>query len=289
MTSLDSNNSPPLTAPSKDPANPVVRTPERSQLIDDPTSKKEWHGAILGVSGRKRLEIGFMTLAMSVLQLAYIGQTLVVRGNQGTDGMPGFGIALLVLRGQPIDDGRFEVLTNIYKISANIWPIIFASTMAAMLKSFASFRLKKGAVANGTFVTVCWLRESPPGSTNPNFTINIMGTVAIDSTVYAVDAGRLAVVFLASAVLLVAAVVSTALPAANTAPDVLGYVGGLARDNPHAAAVPAGLSALPALDGTDFAADVRLRLADVGTAEGRRHIALTTGEGQPLKVGRQYW
>ena len=169
--------------------------------------------------------------------------------------------------------------------------------------SNASFSLHTFSERLSRLLNTYWLAGFAPGAqafgptgTYPpdalavgDIMTNTTSAWAVDTRIYAVNRWWMAVVFGASAVLLGAAVVSTALRLRNPGPDILGYVGSIVRDNPYAD-LPHARSGM---DGCDFAkadGDVRLKLADVQGGDEVGHIAVTTSKRpRRLKAGREYW
>jgi hypothetical protein len=73
------------------------------------------------------------------------------------------------------------------------------------------------------------------------------------------------------------AILGMALTYTTTAPDILGYVSTLTRDNPHAA-VPEGGNTLDGLERARLLSDLRVQLADVKWGDDKGHIAFRSVE-----------
>lgn len=94
---------------------------------------------------------------------------------------------------------------------------------------------------------------------------------------YSVNKKWLAMYFISCAVLLAAVVCGIILKVVVVAPDILGWVSSLTRDNPYAGALEGG-TALNGWERTKHLRDMRVRIGDVGGKRGVGYIALAAEE-----------
>ena len=103
---------------------------------------------------------------------------------------------------------------------------------------------------------------------------------------YRTNTWHAALLLVISIVLQICGIVTLVLMALTKAPNILGYVSTLTRDNPYAA-VPAGGDALSGADRARYLANAQVRIADVRSNEGIGHIAFcTVGGDEDVTVGR---
>ena len=94
---------------------------------------------------------------------------------------------------------------------------------------------------------------------------------------YSVNEKWLAMYFISCAVLLAAVVCGIALKVVVVAPDILGWVSSLTRDNPYAGA-PEGGSAMNGWERTKLLGGLRVRIGDIGGSGSVGYIALGAEE-----------
>ncbi|KAL4971077.1 uncharacterized protein BDV14DRAFT_194855 [Aspergillus stella-maris] len=98
------------------------------------------------------------------------------------------------------------------------------------------------------------------------------GNTSRPINIYRVNAGWAATFVVATVFLQFSALVCLVLRSLTSAPDTLGAVSSLTRNNPHILVPPGG--AFPGLERTRLLRDVRVRIADVDKDADAGHISL---------------
>ncbi|KAH7417436.1 hypothetical protein BKA64DRAFT_300674 [Cadophora sp. MPI-SDFR-AT-0126] len=114
------------------------------------------------------------------------------------------------------------------------------------------------------------------------------GELTVWENRYSVNKKWLALYFISCAVLLAAVVCGIVLKAVVVAPDILGWVSSLTRDNPHVGA-PGGGTAMSGWKRTKLLGGMRVRIGDVGDKGGVGYIAVAAEEdARELEKERLY-
>lgn len=95
----------------------------------------------------------------------------------------------------------------------------------------------------------------------------------IEKAQYAANRSHAIILIVITVVLQICAIVGLVLKEMTRAPDTLGYVSTMTRDNVHTA-VPGGGNALDGLERSRYLADMRVQLADVRPGDDVGHIVL---------------
>ena len=98
-------------------------------------------------------------------------------------------------------------------------------------------------------------------------------TVSRQVLIYEANRATIGILLAVSLILLGCAITGFVLDRIVTAPDILGYVSTMTRDNPFTD-VPAGGTALDGLERARYLADLKVQLADVSDGKAKGHIAL---------------
>jgi hypothetical protein len=130
------------------------------------------------------------------------------------------------------------------------------------------------------------------GGEDPIPTNRTAPTILIQLTlVYRCDPAWLLVYFLASLVMLAAAIVGTVLNHKSNAPEMLGFCSTIVKDNPHIRGSEAG-SAMSGFARTKLFKNLKLKLVDIESENDRGYFAIVQDDGRyselPRKSGRLY-
>lgn len=147
----------------------------------------------------------------------------------------------------------------------------------------------------GQVLNTYWLTTISPYSMLGNLTQGNASTISSDGvnlqyeSRYRVNWVFFAIFLVACTLLFVSAVGGIVLKALAPAPDVLGYVSTLTKDNPYVE-VPEGGSTLGGIERSLMLKDLKLRLGDVAPENDRiGHIAIASlDRAKRLFVGRLY-
>ncbi|PVH85727.1 hypothetical protein DL98DRAFT_568046 [Cadophora sp. DSE1049] len=148
--------------------------------------------------------------------------------------------------------------------------------LSLLTKSDMEIRL--GQVLN-TYYTASLAPYGMTGNLTAGNSLEIQapGETAIWENRYCVNKKWLAMYFISCAVLLAAVVCGIVLKAVVVAPDILGWVSSLTRDNPYAGA-PGGGTAMSGWKRTKLLGGMRVKIGDVGDKVGVGYIALAAEE-----------
>ena len=103
---------------------------------------------------------------------------------------------------------------------------------------------------------------------------------------YAANRSHAIILIVITVVLQICAIVGLVLKEMTRAPDILGYISTMTRDNVHTA-VPGGGNALDGLERSRYLADMRVQLADVRPGDDVGHIVLrSVHNGNESRIGR---
>ncbi|CAM1509075.1 Fc.00g028140.m01.CDS01 [Cosmosporella sp. VM-42] len=174
----------------------------------------------------------------------------------------------------------------------DIWPVgdaVFSKRLTQLLNTFWIVSIAPfAALGNVSFSDPEDLGKT---SILP-FSRAVDGTLTPDVPVMRVDKIWLAVVFLASLVMLLAALLAAALGPLRRGPEILDHVSFLVRDNPHVNATQINSSMEDGPDQIRRLRDVRVCLGDIRSEDEKGYIAFATvGEAVPLakqERGRLY-
>jgi hypothetical protein len=126
-------------------------------------------------------------------------------------------------------------------------------------------------------------------SKNPVFASeSVIGLAIALEEVYVCNWGWFILVISASIVTFFCGILNAVIRYQSLAPDVLGYVSSLTRDNPHCK-VPGGGSLLDGIDRARLLKDVKVRLEDVRPHNEIGHVAFAASDGDKFSAGRLRW
>lgn len=162
------------------------------------------------------------------------------------------------------ENGGFPGLTNFTDIPGSV----FAQQMTALVKtvwqvSIAPFSIALGSSANLTGRAVA----------NMLVATNTTITVTYQFPIYSANTPFIVILLLISLLLQACAVWGLILKYTATAPDILGYVSNMTRDNPYVN-VPRGVDTLDGLERARLLARMEVQLADVARNKDEGRVVL---------------
>jgi hypothetical protein len=144
--------------------------------------------------------------------------------------------------------------------------------------SMAPFGIQEGASANSTYSSSNEVENIPSAMTT--------AVVSRNAQQYTANRMYIGLLMAITLTLLAYAIASSFLSLMTRAPDVLGYVSTMTRDNPFIQ-VPAGGSTLDGAQRARFLADIQVRLGDVLPMENVGHVAFQrVGNSDDGRAGR---
>ena len=108
----------------------------------------------------------------------------------------------------------------------------------------------------------------------------------LENVKYAANRSHAIILIVITVVLQICAIVGLVLKEMTSAPDILGYVSTMTRDNVHTA-VPSGGNTLDGIERARYLSDMRVQLADARPADEIGHIVLrSVNNGNESRIGR---
>ena len=202
---------------------------------------------------------------------SWIEYSDLLRFIPGSLGYPRF------LTSSPVDlymhgsDAPFSVWEGSFNSSTNIPGAVFAKRLTTFINtvwqgSLSPYSIGLGSSANFTAEQY----EDPyvPSATTTATTYEV-----VEEAQYTANRNHAIILLFITMILQACAVAGIVLRQMTKAPDILGYVSSMTRDNIHTS-VPSGGNTLDGIERARYLADMRLQLADVRPGGDVGHIAL---------------
>lgn len=120
----------------------------------------------------------------------------------------------------------------------------------------------------------------------PAATATATNVQRLEKVKYAANRSHAIILIVITVVLQICAIVGLVLKEMTRAPDILGYVSTMTRDNVHTA-VPSGGNTLDGIERARYLSDMRVQLADARPADDIGHIVLrSVNTGNESRIGR---
>ena len=212
--------------------------------------------------------------------------------------------ALPVIAAKPPNSGQ-PVVLDVYLLGKDA-PLQVTYQQASNLPAFPSVSGSRLAQRLTTFFNTVWqaslapndiafgsafnLTSSAPGTSDWTIpTVNALTTIAREVPIYSANISFIVILLIITLILQLVAVTGLILKYTANAPDILGYVSTMTRENPYTN-VPSGGNALDGLQRARLLAGMHVQLADVSKDQDLGYLVLKSvenraesAEGRPEK------